>query len=119
MRRAGRLVLWCTGTALTLLAIAALSTYRHPLFLRDQQVRYHLWRSGVRSGYVQVAGRRIHYLEASPSADLTGIPILLVHGLGARSEDWSPLIPGLTSAGFHVYAPDLLGFGRSAHPDVD
>jgi pimeloyl-ACP methyl ester carboxylesterase len=45
--------------------------------------------------------------------------LLLIHGLGARGEDWAALIPGLAAKGFHVYAPDLLGYGRSAKPDVD
>jgi pimeloyl-ACP methyl ester carboxylesterase len=29
------------------------------------------------------------------------------------------MIPALAAAGFHVYVPDLLGFGRSPQPDVD
>jgi pimeloyl-ACP methyl ester carboxylesterase len=41
-----------------------------------------------------------------------------VHGLGARGEDWAGMIPGLAAQGYHVYAPDLLGYGRSPRPDV-
>jgi pimeloyl-ACP methyl ester carboxylesterase len=29
------------------------------------------------------------------------------------------MIPALAAQGFHVYAPDLLGYGRSPKPDVD
>ena len=43
---------------------------------------------------------------------------MLIHGLGARGEDWAALMPGLAAAGFHVYAPDLLGYGRSPRPDI-
>jgi pimeloyl-ACP methyl ester carboxylesterase len=41
-----------------------------------------------------------------------------VHGLGARGEDWAAMIPALAAKGFHVYVPDLLGYGRSQKPDV-
>ena len=29
------------------------------------------------------------------------------------------MIPALAAKGFHVYVPDLLGYGRSPKPDVD
>jgi pimeloyl-ACP methyl ester carboxylesterase len=45
-----------------------------------------------------------------------GPPVVLVHGLGGRAEDWRNLTPWLTQAGFRVYMPDLLGFGRSERP---
>ena len=78
----------------------------------------HLWRSDVRSHYVEVDGYRIHYFEAVPPNGAPGRPLLLIHGLGARGEDWAPMIAGLVAAGFHVYVPDLLGYGRSERPDV-
>ena len=37
----------------------------------------------------------------------------------SRGEDWANLIPGFADNGFHVYVPDLLGYGRSPQPDVD
>jgi pimeloyl-ACP methyl ester carboxylesterase len=91
--------------------------YLKPLWVADQQVRLKLWREGVESKYVEVGGYKMHYLEARPENG-TGTPLLLVHGLGARAEDWSAMIPALAAKGFHVYAPDLLGYGRSAKPDV-
>ena len=90
--------------------------YWNPLWVNDQQIRYHLWRAGVRSQYVSVRGDRIHFFEAVPPDGTPGKPLLLLHGLGSRGEDWAPLIPGLAAAGFHVYAPDLLGYGRSEKP---
>ena len=104
---------------LVLLAVAAgVVFYRQPLWVADQQTRFHLWRAGVKSEYVEVGGYRLHYFEASPSSG-EGTPLVLVHGLGARGEDWGAMIPALAASGFHVYAPDLLGYGRSPKPDVD
>ena len=105
--------------AILLFAITAGAVfYFAPLWVNDQHIRFNLWRMHVRSEYVDAGGYRIHYLEASPPDGSAGIPLLLVHGLGSRAEDWSPMIPTLAAEGFHVYAPDLLGYGRSARPDV-
>src|ERR1700677_1630584 len=92
--------------------------YFYPLWVSDQQIRLRLWREGVRSEYAMVDGYRLHYFEASPPDGTAGVPLLLVHGLGARSEDWGAMIPALAAQGFHVYVPDLLGYGRSQKPDV-
>jgi pimeloyl-ACP methyl ester carboxylesterase len=105
---------------LVLLAVAAgLVFYRYPLWVGDQLTRFHLWRAGVKSDYIEAGGYRLHYFEASPSNGSGGTPLVLVHGLGARGEDWAAMMPVLAAHGFHVYAPDLLGYGRSPRPDVD
>ena len=106
------------GGLLLVAVIAGAVFYFDPLWVNDQQIRWHLWRSNVRSEYVQAGSYRLHYFEALPSDGSAGTPLVLVHGLGARGEDWSSLIPSLAAAGFHVYAPDLLGYGRSDKPDV-
>lgn len=98
---------------LLLTAVAGLVFYFNPLWIADMQVRYELWRQGVRSEYVDAGGYRLHYFEAGPDE---GAPLLLVHGLGARGEDWSKLLPALAASGFHIYAPDLPGYGRSSRP---
>jgi pimeloyl-ACP methyl ester carboxylesterase len=104
---------------LVLLGIATgLVFYLHPLWVADQQIRFHLWREGVKSGYIEAGGYRLHYFEIAP-ANGGGTPLVLVHGLGARGEDWGAMMPALAASGFHVYAPDLLGYGRSPKPDVD
>src|SRR5438067_10534285 len=103
---------------LVVLVAAGLIFYRYPLWVADQQLRFHLWREGVKSEYVEAGGYRLHYFEAVPSNG-GGAPLVLVHGLGARGEDWSAMIPDLAAQGFHVYVPDLLGYGRSPRPDVD
>jgi pimeloyl-ACP methyl ester carboxylesterase len=101
-----------------LFVVAGLVFYFNPLWVADQQVRWKLWRQGVQSKYVEAGGYRMHYLEALPPNGMPGTPLLLAHGLGARAEDWQAMIPALAAKGFHVYAPDLLGYGRSAQPDV-
>jgi len=107
------------GTVLLLFALVAGGTfYWNPLWVNDRQIHYRLWRAGVRSEYVNVQGNRIHTFEAVPPDGTPGKPLLLLHGLGSRGEDWAPLIPGLAAAGFHVYAPDLLGYGRSDKPNL-
>ena len=108
---------WILAGLVVLLVCGAIF-YQSPLWVNDQALRFSLWRRGVRSDYVEVDGQRLHYFEVPAANGSAGTPILLVHGLGARGEDWGPMLTGLAKAGFHVYAPDLLGYGRSAKPDV-
>lgn len=42
-----------------------------------------------------------------------GKPLLLIHGFGASIGHWQKNIPVLASAGYQVFALDLLGFGDS------
>lgn len=111
-------VLRTIALVLLLCVVAGLIFYRYPIWVRDQMVRFRLWREGVQSEYVEADGYRLHYFEARPADGSAGTPLLLVHGLGARGEDWGAMIPTLAAKGFHVYAPDLLGYGRSPRPDV-
>lgn len=69
--------------------------------------------TGIESRTVRVEGRRVHYLAQGP---VGGPAVVLVHGLGGRAEDWRNLAPYLAKAGFRVYMPDLLGYGRSDKP---
>ena len=101
-----------------LLAAAIVFVFFFPLWVQNQVVRTHLWREGVKSEYVDADGYRLHYLEALPANGETGTPLLLIHGHGAKAEDWSAMIAPLAAQVFHVYAPDLLGYGRSPKPDV-
>ncbi|MDH4208286.1 MAG: alpha/beta hydrolase [Anaerolineae bacterium] len=50
----------------------------------------------------------ISYAEGSPA----GPPLLLLHGFAGRWQGFLPLLPVL-SLGWHVYAPDLRGHGKS------
>jgi pimeloyl-ACP methyl ester carboxylesterase len=103
-----------TGIALfVLLLIAGGYFYLHPVNCFRAQMYLSEFLHGEASHSVVVDGNRIHYLEAGPSA---GPQLVLVHGLGGSTEDWRELTPALARAGFHVYMPDLLGYGRSARP---
>lgn len=68
---------------------------------------------GVQDHDVRVDGYRVHYLTLGPA---NGEPVVLVHGLGGRAEDWRLLAPHLAKAGYHIYMPDLPGYGRSERP---
>lgn len=69
---------------------------------------------GFRHRWIQVNGHLLHYLVGGPE---TGSPVVLLHGLGGRAENWRRLAPHFAKAGFRVYMPDLLGYGRSPMPE--
>jgi pimeloyl-ACP methyl ester carboxylesterase len=106
------------AVVLLLVIVAGLVVYLQPLWVSDQQIRFTLWRNHAQSKYVEAGGYRLHYYEVLPQDGSAGTPLLMIHGLGARSEDWGVLMTQLAAKGFHVYAPDLLGYGRSPKPDV-
>jgi pimeloyl-ACP methyl ester carboxylesterase len=84
-----------------------------PTWVFDKIQHIQLIASGVESHTIWVNGHRIHYYVRGP---VNGQPVVLVHGLGGRGEDWVKLAPYLEKSGFRVYTPDLLGFGQSEEP---
>jgi pimeloyl-ACP methyl ester carboxylesterase len=42
--------------------------------------------------------------------------IVLLHGMGTSSSSWNPVASSLAASGAKVFAPDLLGYGRSPAP---
>ena len=63
--------------------------------------------------YVDAGGINTNYLEAGQ-----GAPVVLVHGSGpgvTAYANWRLTIPGLARR-FHVFAPDMAGFGFSDKP---
>lgn len=87
--------------------------YRRPLWVVDGAMRARLALSGIRSKFATVGPYRVHYFAGG-----RGAPLLLIHGLGSRSQDWTPEMPAYVKAGFRVYAIDLLGCGRTDQPDI-
>lgn len=59
---------------------------------------------------VHTNGITIHYETAGQ-----GDPLLLLHGLGSRSEDWALQFPAFAQR-YYVIAPDMRGHGRSTKP---
>ncbi|HEX6495522.1 MAG TPA: alpha/beta fold hydrolase [Acidobacteriaceae bacterium] len=96
---------------LVLFLLGALVVWQQPLEVLGALTRARLAYNGFHNEYTTIRGNRIHYYEGG-----SGAPVVLVHGLGSRAEDWANLMPQLKQAGFHVYAIDLLGYGRSAQP---
>jgi pimeloyl-ACP methyl ester carboxylesterase len=99
----------------TLVLLAALGIWERPIsvFYFKGVIPLRLFLAGGQSRFVSVAGLRIHY-DILGSAD--GPPVVLVHGLGGRAEEWLDLTHYLVKAGYRVYLPDLPGYGRSAKP---
>lgn len=112
MRTVGRLllVLLVVGLVLGVLFVRA------PIWLARQGTHLGLFFSRVQSNYVLTPEGRVHYYEAESRIPGGGIPLVLVHGFADRDESWAPMLKRLKRAGFHVYAPDLLGSGRSPKP---
>lgn len=65
----------------------------------------------VSARWIAVEGRRIRYREAGG-----GVPVVLVHGLGASADYWVRNAAVIAAAGCRVLAPDLPGFGATAGP---
>jgi pimeloyl-ACP methyl ester carboxylesterase len=73
--------------------------------------------------YWQWRGYSVYYVQSSKRVPLTESlhpdrpPLLLIHGFGASTDHWRKNISGL-SQDFEVWAIDLIGFGRSAKPEI-
>src|SRR5215475_6888214 len=69
--------------------------------------------AGIRSRYVSnINGLTLHVLEAG--FEEKGRPcVLLLHGYPELAYGWRKVMLPLASAGFHVLAPDMRGYGRT------
>lgn len=98
-----------------LVAVIVLSMlfYLRPLWVIDEAMHVRLGLAGMHGEYVRVGPYRVHYYVGGQ-----GKSLLLIHGLGARAEDWTPEMPAYAKSGFRVYAIDLLGCGQTDRPDI-
>jgi pimeloyl-ACP methyl ester carboxylesterase len=101
------------STVAVLLAILGIGFYARPVSYFNESMYVRDWLSGVQNHQIMIGGHRIHYETEGPA---DGPAVVLVHGLGGRAEDWRDLAPFIAKAGFRVYLPDLLGYGRSEKP---
>lgn len=70
---------------------------------------------GTTSHYAQVGGNLYHYLRSRPSPPPVGT-ILLLHGYPDLPYGWRNQIPYITSLGYQVIAPDMLGYADTDAP---
>jgi 2-hydroxymuconate-semialdehyde hydrolase len=63
--------------------------------------------------YIEVRGIKTHYHE-----DGNGEPLLLIHGSGPGVSAWANwrLVFPILSQHYHLYAPDVVGFGYTERP---
>ena len=109
---------WVLLGVLLLTAGVILLVLVRPLTVLWFAARARLYSQGVHSRLAEIpfAGSprvRVHYYTGG-----SGPPVVLVHGLGGRAEDWAPLMPQLLRDHHRVYALDLPGYGRSEWPDA-
>jgi len=64
--------------------------------------------------FLTINRNKIRYLEDGTSNQ----NLILLHGLGGYAERWSNVIPFLAKK-FHVFAPDMIGYGQSDKPTAD
>src|SRR5918998_6376127 len=99
------------GFALAGVALAAHRLSRpRSLDWREHAERLH---HPDRSRFAEVNGVRLHYQEAGDENDPA---VVLIHGFLASNFVWRDVLLPLAEEGFHVVAPDLVGFGFSGKP---
>lgn len=108
-----RKLVWAIVIVLAVTVAVATGFWARPLSYFNGLTYVQMRLGGAKSLYITVAGHRMHYYSWGPEA---GSPVVLVHGLGGRSEDWRNLAPYLVRSGHRVYMPDLPGYGRSEKP---
>lgn len=65
----------------------------------------------MRKGYASLPEGQVHYLTAGE-----GPALLLFHQSPMSADEWREIIPALSDS-FTVFAPDMLGHGRSDDPE--
>ena len=61
---------------------------------------------------------RMAFRDVQPTGASNGKAVLLLHGKNFSGFYWEPTIEFLAQQGYRVIAPDQLGFGASARPDI-
>lgn len=108
-----RKLLWSVVVLLAIVLAIVVGFWVRPVSYFNRILYMEMAASGAHSRWITVDGIRLHYYEQGPA---DGPAVLLIHGLGGHAEDWRNLAPFLWHTGFHVFTPDLPGYGRSAQP---
>jgi len=108
-----RILKWFALISIVLIVTLGAAFWLRPLSVFRVFNQAQMYFIGARGSFIDVGEYRIHYYTLGPA---DGPIVVLVHGLGGRSEDWGKLAPYLAKAGYHVYLPDLPGFGESDKP---
>ena len=87
-----------------------------PLTLLIAATQARLWLAGIHSDTTEIPFGNVGQVRVHYYAGGFGDPVVLVHGLGGRAEDWAALMPQLVRDHHRVYALDLPGYGRSDWP---
>lgn len=92
-------------------------TQRDHLRIAEQRILSRV-RNPVRHRWVPDAnGNMIHVIECAPTLpSSTQRKMVLLHGHSMSAAFWFRNLDDLVSLGYHVYAIDLLGWGRSHRP---
>jgi pimeloyl-ACP methyl ester carboxylesterase len=108
--RLGKKLAWI---AVLLLVAAGIGFFERPVSYFNESLYLRDSLGGVENRHLTIGGHRLHYEVEGPAS---GPVVVLVHGLGGRAEDWRDLAPYIAKAGYRVYLPDLIGYGRSQKP---
>lgn len=96
------------------LSIVSCTTAPNNLAVTSTQklIQYERNKSDLKvKSHTLVSGDQIVYAE---NANLTGEPLLLIHGFGGNKDNFTRIAEELE--GYHLFIPDLLGFGDSSKP---
>ncbi|HLY40081.1 MAG TPA: alpha/beta hydrolase [Terracidiphilus sp.] len=104
---------WTAIACLAIVIAAGAFVFLRPISVFDGFAELKMLFNGAHSRFTTVNGIRVHYYVMGPK---DGPPVVLVHGLGGRAEDWRNLAPYLKKAGYRIYVPDLPGYGQSERP---
>ncbi|HYE47987.1 MAG TPA: alpha/beta hydrolase [Azospirillaceae bacterium] len=105
-----RRLLKALGVVVLLMAAAGVFYWQRPLTVAGWIGQVRMWKAGIESGYATVGSHRVHYL-----AQGEGEPLVLVHGFASDATFMVPVLVSL-SKHYRVYAPDLLGYGKTDRP---
>lgn len=72
----------------------------------------------VTENKVKVGGLDWFYRESMPRSQTDLLPVVLLHGLPSQSYTWRQVMPAVANQGTRAIAPDWIGFGFSAKPEL-